>query len=97
SDPERVRRIDHGEQVVVGVNRWMETETSPLSTGEGSIEAVDPAIEKEQVERLAAWRADRAARAAKSALADLESAAREGRNVMEPSIACAKAGVTTGE
>ena len=97
SNTERVRRIELGEQIVVGVNRWTETEASPLSTGEGSIEAVDPAIEQEQVERLAAWRAGRDAKAVKKALSELESAAREGRNVMEPSIACAKAGVTTGE
>jgi (2R)-ethylmalonyl-CoA mutase len=97
SNTERVRRIEAGDQIVVGVNRWTETEVSPLPTGEGSIEAVDPAIEKEQVERLAAWRASRDAKAAKKALAELERAAREGRNVMEPSIACARAGVTTGE
>src|SRR6476660_2130991 len=97
SNTERVRKIESGEQIVVGVNRWTETEVSPLPAGEGSIEAVDPAIEKEQVERLVAWRAGRDAKAVAKALADLESAAREGRNVMEPSIACAKAGVTTGE
>jgi (2R)-ethylmalonyl-CoA mutase len=97
SNTERVRRIESGEQIVVGVNRWTETEISPLSTGEGSIEAVDPAIEKEQVGRLAAWRSTRDAKAVKNALAGLERAAREGSNVMEPSIACAKAGVTTGE
>jgi (2R)-ethylmalonyl-CoA mutase len=97
SNTERVRKIESGEQIVVGVNRWAETEPSPLSMGEGSIEAVDPAIEKEQVERLTAWRAARTAKAVKAALADLERAAREGRNIMEPSIACAKAGVTTGE
>src|SRR5712672_911771 len=48
SNTERVRRIETGEQIVVGVNRWTETEVSPLPTGEGSIEAVDPSIEKEQ-------------------------------------------------
>ncbi len=97
SNTERLRRIESGEQIVVGVNRWTETETSPLSTGEGSIVAVDAAIETEQVERLKAWRAQRDGKAATTALADLERAAKEGRNVMEPSIACAKAGVTTGE
>jgi (2R)-ethylmalonyl-CoA mutase len=97
SNSERVRRIESGEQIVVGVNRWTETEASPLSAGEGIVVSVDAAIEKEQVERLAAWRASRDAKAARSALADLERAARDGRNVMEPSIACAKAGVTTGE
>src|SRR5436190_926045 len=97
SNTERVRRIESGEQIVVGVNRWTETEASPLSTGEGSIVSVDPAIEQEQVGRLAAWRAERNAKAVKKALVQLERAAREGGNVMEPSIACAKAGVTTGE
>jgi ethylmalonyl-CoA mutase len=97
SNTERVRRIEAGEQVVVGVNRWMETEASPLSAGEGAVQVIDPVIEAEQVERLVAWRAARDAKAATAALAELERAAREGRNVMEPSIACAKAGVTTGE
>jgi (2R)-ethylmalonyl-CoA mutase len=58
---------------------------------------VDPAVEAEQVERLKAWRAQRDAKAVARALKELEDAAREGRNIMEPSIACAKAGVTTGE
>src|SRR5581483_6198413 len=97
SNTERVRRIESGEQVVVGVNRWTETEVSPLSTGEDAIQVVDPAIEAEQIERLAAWRAARDPKAVAAALAELERAAKEGRNVMEPSIACAKAGVTTGE
>jgi (2R)-ethylmalonyl-CoA mutase len=97
SNTERVRRIEAGEQIVVGVNRWTETEVSPLSAGEGAVLSVDSGIEAEQVERLKAWRAARDGKAAKKALAELERAAREGRNVMEPSIACAKAGVTTGE
>ena len=93
----RLAAIESGEQVVVGVNRWTETETSPLSGGDGAIQVIDPAVEAEQIERLNAWRAARDDKAAKAALADLESAAKEGRNVMEPSIACAKAGVTSGE
>jgi ethylmalonyl-CoA mutase len=97
SNTERVRRIESGAQIVVGVNRWTETEESPLSVGEGAVQAIDATIEKEQVERLAAWRASRDGKAVETALAELERAAREGRNVMEPSIACAKAGVTTGE
>ena len=97
SNTERLRRIETGEQIVVGVNRWTETEPSPLTAGEGAIEAIDPAIEAEQVERLKAWRAQRDDKAVKAALAELERAAKEGRNIMEPSIACAKAGVTTGE
>jgi (2R)-ethylmalonyl-CoA mutase len=97
SNTDRLRKVETGEQVVVGVNRWAETEPSPLAAGAGAIEAVDPAVEQEQVERLRAWRAARDAKEVTKALAELEAAAREGRNVMEPSIACAKAGVTTGE
>jgi (2R)-ethylmalonyl-CoA mutase len=93
----RVRQIETGEQIVVGVNKWTETEPSPLTAGEGAIMVVDPAVEAEQVERLKAWRAGRDAKAVAKALAELESAAKEGRNIMESSIACAKAGVTTGE
>jgi (2R)-ethylmalonyl-CoA mutase len=85
------------ERIVVGVNKWTETEPSPLTAGEGAIMVVDPAVEAQQVERLKAWRAERDAKAVKAALADLERAAKEGRNIMDPSIACAKAGVTTGE
>jgi len=97
SNTERLARIESGEQIVVGVNRWTETEPSPLATGAAAIEAVDPGIEAEQIEKLKAWRAARDAKAVTAALAELERAAKEGRNVMEPSIACAKAGVTTGE
>ena len=97
SNSQRVRQIETGEQIVVGVNKWTETEPSPLTAGEGAIMVVDPAVEAEQVERLKAWRAQRDAKLVEKTLADLESAAKEGRNVMEYSIACAKAGVTTGE
>jgi (2R)-ethylmalonyl-CoA mutase len=97
SNTERLRDIESGEQIVVGVNRWTETEPSPLSSGSAAVVTVDEAIEKEQIERLKAWRVAREPGAVKTALAELERAAKEGRNVMEPSIACAKAGVTTGE
>jgi (2R)-ethylmalonyl-CoA mutase len=97
SNTERLRKVESGELAVVGVNRWAETEPSPLAAGAGAIEAVDAAVETEQIERLAAWRASRDDSAVRTALAALEAAAREGRNVMEPSVACAKAGVTTGE
>ena len=97
SNSARLRQIETGELVVVGVNRWTETEPSPLTAGEGAIMVVDPAVEAEQVERLKAWRAARDAKAVDKTLADLESAAKEGRNIMESSIACARAGVTTGE
>jgi ethylmalonyl-CoA mutase len=97
SNSDRLRGIETGDHVVVGVNRFTETEPSPLTTGDGSIMVVDPAVEAEQIEKLKHWRTTRDAGAVKAALADLESAAKEGRNVMEPSIACAKAGVTSGE
>ncbi len=97
SNTDRLRKIETGEQIVVGVNRWTETEPSPLSTGDGSILTVDEGVEAEAIQSLTAWRTNRDAKAVATALADLESAAKEGRNVMEPSIACAKAGVTTGE
>lgn len=97
SNTARLRDIENGDQIVVGVNKWTETEASPLSAGDGAIQVIDPAVEAEQIERLKAWRQERDNNTVKSALADLEAAARDGRNVMEPSIACAKAGVTTGE
>jgi (2R)-ethylmalonyl-CoA mutase len=97
SNAERVARIETGEQVVVGVNRWGETEPSPLSTGSGAILTVDEGVEADQIARLVAWRAARDNVACEKALAALEKDAREGVNVMEASIVCAKAGVTTGE
>jgi (2R)-ethylmalonyl-CoA mutase len=97
SNTARLEAIERGEQIVVGVNRFTETEASPLSTGEGSILTVPHEVEAEQVERLNAWRAARDAKAVAAAMKDLRSAAQEGRNVMPASIAAAKAGVTTGE
>ncbi|WP_436398899.1 methylmalonyl-CoA mutase family protein [Roseobacter sp. S98] len=97
SNSERLGRIEAGETVVVGVNKWQKGEPSPLMTGDGGIMVVDPAVEAEQIERLEAWRSARDAGAVKAALADLRAAASEGRNIMPPSIAAAKAGVTTGE
>lgn len=97
SNADRLGRIEAGETVVVGVNKWTRGEPSPLMTGDGGIMVVDPAVEAEQISRLNTWRGARDAEAVKNALADLRAAASEGRNVMPPSIAAAKAGVTTGE
>ncbi|MGQ3671135.1 methylmalonyl-CoA mutase family protein [Xanthobacter sp. TB0136] len=97
SNTRRLEAIEQGDQVVVGVNRWTETEPSPLTTGEGAILTVPEGVEAEQVARLQAWREARDNTAVEKALAELKSAAQEGRNIMEPSIACAKVGVTTGE
>ena len=97
SNSDRLGRIEAGETVVVGVNKWQQGEPSPLMTGDGGIMVVDPAVEAEQIERLNAWRAERDEDAVKQALQDLRAAAAEGRNVMPASVAAAKAGVTTGE
>jgi (2R)-ethylmalonyl-CoA mutase len=97
SNADRLGRIERNETIVVGVNRWQAGEPSPLQTEDGGIMTVDPAVEAEQIARLNDWRATRDETAVKSTLAALRAAAAEGRNVMEPSIACARAGVTTGE
>ncbi|MBA2126544.1 protein meaA [Hyphomicrobium methylovorum] len=93
----RLSQIETGELVVVGVNKFVETEPSPLSGGVDAIMVVDPAVEAEQIGRLKAWREQRDAKKAAAAIAEIERAAKEGLNIMEPSIAAAKAGVTTGE
>src|SRR5215472_14198691 len=93
----RLEAIERGESIVVGVNKFIETESSPLGSGEGAILTVSQAVETEQIGRLAAWRSARDPTAAAAALDALSAAAQEGRNVMPASIACAKAGVTTGE
>jgi (2R)-ethylmalonyl-CoA mutase len=97
SNTRRLEAIEAGEQIVVGVNKYVEAEASPLTTGDGAIMVVPHHLEAEQVARLNEWRASRDDNAVKGALAALRSAARENRNIMEPSIEAAKAGVTTGE
>ena len=97
SNTRRLESIEKGEQIVVGVNKFVETEPSPLTAGEGAIMVVPEGVEAEQIARLNAWREQRDGKAVTKALAELRSAASEGRSVMEPSIAAAKAGVTTGE
>ncbi|MHA6263420.1 methylmalonyl-CoA mutase family protein [Arenibacterium sp. CAU 1754] len=97
SNAERLNRIEAGETTVVGVNKFTTTEPSPLMSEDGGIMVVDPAVEQEQIDRLNGWRAERDDNAVQAALAALRNAARNGENVMEPSIAAAKAGVTTGE
>jgi (2R)-ethylmalonyl-CoA mutase len=97
SNTRRLEAIEAGEQIVVGVNKYVEAEPSPLTAGDGAIMVVPHHIEAEQVARLNEWRASRDDKAVKGALAALRSAAQENRNIMEPSIEAAKAGVTTGE
>ncbi|MEZ5997241.1 MAG: protein meaA [Hyphomonas sp.] len=93
----RVKAIESGDLTVVGVNRYTESEASPLGAGDGAIQTIDPAEEMMQVRELTAWRAARDVKAVNTALDALKAAAKDGTNIMEPSIACAKAGVTTGE
>ena len=97
SNAERLNRIERNETVVVGVNKFTTGEPSPLMSGDGGIMVVDPAVEEDQISRLNRWRASRDEAAVAKALTDLRKAAAEGQNVMAPSIAAAKAGVTTGE
>ena len=97
SNADRLNKIERNETIVVGVNKFTNGEESPLTTGDGGIMVVDPAVEADQIERLNAWRADRDVDAVRRALSALRAAAQSGDNVMEPSIAAAKAGVTTGE
>ncbi|PWB95509.1 protein meaA [Methylosinus sporium] len=97
SNTARLEAIEAGEQIVVGVNKFTEGEPSPLTAGDNQIMVVPEHVEAEQIARLNAWRAQRDAKAAQAALDELVRAAKEGRNMVEPSIAAAKAGVTTGE
>ena len=97
SNTARLEAIEAGEQVVVGVNKFTGGEPSPLTAGDNQIMVVPPHVEAEQIARLNAWREQRDAKAAQAALDQLSQAAKEGRNMVEPSIAAAKAGVTTGE
>ncbi len=101
SHRERLRRIESGEQVVVGQNRFTETEDSPLTAdAQGGILVVDEAVEAEQIEAVRRWRGERDQHAVDEALATLASAARghgEEHNLMGPTIAAARAGATTGE
>jgi (2R)-ethylmalonyl-CoA mutase len=94
SHRERIRRIESGEQVMVGVNRYEETEPSPL-TADGGILVVDPAVEVEAREALLKWRDSRGDVSA--ALEELRRVAASDENIMPATIAAARAGVTTGE
>jgi ethylmalonyl-CoA mutase len=104
SHRERIRRIEQGQQVVVGQNRFTETEESPL-TARGSgpthpILVVDPAVEAEQIEEVRRWRAERDQATVDAALGELARVARDehaAENLMVPTIAAARAGATTGE
>ncbi|MBX6327603.1 MAG: protein meaA [Pseudolabrys sp.] len=97
SNTARLEAIERGEQIVVGVNRYVESEPSPLAHAAGAVCVVAEDAERNQIERLKAWREQRDAAAVRDALEELRRAAESGANIMPASIRCAKAGVTTGE
>ena len=97
ANSERIGRIEVGETVVVGVNKYEQGEPSPLTSGPEAIMVADADAEADQIARLEAWRATRDETAVQAALEDLRRACAEGRNVMPPSLAAACAGATTGE
>ncbi|HEY8524227.1 MAG TPA: protein meaA [Acidimicrobiales bacterium] len=98
SHAERVRRIESGELTVVGVNRFTETEPSPLAGSDGEhILKVDPAVEAQTVADVQAWRSARDNDAVKRSLDQLRQAAESGENIMPATIDLAHAGGTTGE
>ena len=97
SNADRINKIEKNQTVVVGVNKFTTGEPSPLTAGEDEILVVNPAIEKQQVDRLNSWRASRDEAAVQSALEQVRAAAQAGNNIMPASISAAKAGATTGE
>jgi (2R)-ethylmalonyl-CoA mutase len=98
SHRERLRRIEHGEQIVVGLNKYTDSEPSPLLQGaDGGILTVDPEVEAQQREAVEQWRASRDQAAVDKALEELARVAQSDENIMPATIAAAKAGATTGE
>ncbi|MDQ1669366.1 MAG: ethylmalonyl-CoA mutase, partial [Actinomycetota bacterium] len=95
---QRRARVESGEDVVVGVNRFTEAEPSPLLADvDGAIQTVDHAVEAEAIDALRGWRDQRDATVVGSCLAQLRDAAKTDENLMLASLACARGGVTTGE
>ncbi|SDL52314.1 (2R)-ethylmalonyl-CoA mutase [Lentzea albidocapillata subsp. violacea] len=95
---DRRRRVEAGEDIVVGVNKFDTTEPSPLQAeGANSIETIDPVAEAQAVEAIRQWRANRDNAAVEASLDALREAAKTDRNLVEVTLACARAGVTTGE
>lgn len=98
SNTARLKKIESGEQTVVGVNAFTETAESPLAnSADGGILTVSESVEFEQIARLNEWRQQRDAKDVTAALVELQAAAKEDRNIMEASITAARVGVTTGE
>ncbi|RJQ67003.1 protein meaA [Pseudonocardiaceae bacterium YIM PH 21723] len=95
---ERRRRLEAGEDILVGVNKFDTSEPSPLQAeGAKAIETIDPIVEQQAVDALARWRSQRDQAAVTEALDELRAAAKTDANLMEASLKAARAGVTTGE
>ncbi|PHX60399.1 MAG: protein meaA [Actinobacteria bacterium] len=95
---ERRTRIESGEQIVVGVNAFQESEASPLLADlDSAVLVVDPEVESQAIADLQSWRAARDDTRVATALAELQARARTSANLMSATIECARAGVTTGE
>ena len=98
SHAERRRRIEDGEDVVIGVNRFTGTEPNPLvADSGGAIMVAEPGVEERATAAVTAWKADRDVAAVDDALRRLRDDAKTGANLMAASLACARVGVTTGE
>ncbi len=97
SNAARIASIEAGETPVIGVNKYVEAEPSPLTTGEDAIMVADENAEADQIARLEAWRDSRDGARVAAALGALAEAARSGANIMPPSLEAARAGATTGE
>jgi (2R)-ethylmalonyl-CoA mutase len=98
SHAERRQRIERGEDVVVGVNRFETTAPSPLTADlDGAITVVDPVVEQQAAEAVRRWRAGRDSAAVDAALLALREAATTEVNLMAATLVCARVGVTTGE
>ena len=97
SNTDRLQNIESNHTTVVGVNKFTNTEKSPLVSGDGGIMVVDPSVEKDQIDRLNLWRRKRDEKLVNKALFNLRKAALDGQNIMPTSIEAARAGATTGE
>ena len=97
ANTERLRSIENGNKTIVGVNKFKETDASPLTNSTNNFLFINPETQKKQISLLQSWKKNRNEKEVKTALKTLEKAARKGKNIIRPSIEAAKAGVTTGE
>ena len=97
ANTERLRSIENGNKTIVGVNKFKETDASPLTNSTNNFLFINPETQKKQINILQSWKKNRNEKEVKTALKTLEKAARKGENIIRPSIEAAKAGVTTGE